>query len=49
MKLSKFCDENLVIFDMKAGSKAEAIDGVVRVITAKDIPGENRYGKIILG
>ena len=25
MKLSKFCDENLVIFDMKAGSKAEAI------------------------
>ncbi len=28
-------------------SDAEKIDGVVRVITAKDIPGENRYGKII--
>ena len=25
MKLSKFCDENLVIFDMKAGTKADAI------------------------
>jgi len=27
--------------------KAEKLPGVVRVITAKDIPGENRYGKII--
>ncbi|MFQ5498895.1 MAG: molybdopterin-dependent oxidoreductase [Candidatus Zixiibacteriota bacterium] len=26
---------------------AEALEGVVRVITAADIPGENRYGKII--
>ena len=28
-------------------SKAESIPGVVRVITAADIPGENRYGKVI--
>ncbi|MDH4034836.1 MAG: molybdopterin-dependent oxidoreductase, partial [candidate division Zixibacteria bacterium] len=28
-------------------SDAEQIPGVVRVITAKDIPGDNRYGKII--
>lgn len=28
-------------------SNAEKIDGVTRVITAKDIPGENSYGKII--
>jgi CO/xanthine dehydrogenase Mo-binding subunit/aerobic-type carbon monoxide dehydrogenase small subunit (CoxS/CutS family) len=28
-------------------SKAEKIPGVIRVITAKDIPGENSYGKIV--
>ena len=29
MKLSKFCDENLVAFDMQAGSKADAIKELV--------------------
>jgi len=29
MKLSKFCEENLVVFNMKAASKEEAIDELV--------------------
>jgi len=29
MKLSKFCEENLVVFNMKATSKEEAIDELV--------------------
>jgi len=29
MKLSKFCDENLVVFNMKAASKADAIEELV--------------------
>jgi PTS system fructose-specific IIC component len=29
MKLSKFCEENLVIFDMKASTKDEAIEELV--------------------
>lgn len=28
-------------------SKAETVPGVVRIITAGDIPGENRYGKVV--
>jgi fructose-specific phosphotransferase system IIA component len=37
MKLSKFCDENLVIFDMKAGSKAEAIEELVELAAASNM------------
>jgi fructose-specific phosphotransferase system IIA component len=29
MKLSKFCDENLITFDLKASSKSEAIEELV--------------------
>lgn len=37
MKLSKFCDENLVIFDMKAGSKADAIEELVDLAAASNM------------
>ncbi len=37
MKLSKFCDENLVLFDMKAGSKADAIVELVDLAAASNM------------
>ncbi len=43
-KRSDFAHAEILSID---STRAEKIDGVVRIITAKDIPGENRYGKII--
>jgi len=37
MKLSKFCEENLVIFDMKASSKDEAIDELVGLAASSNM------------
>lgn len=37
MKLSKFCDENLVLFDMKASSKADAIVELVDLAAASNM------------
>ena len=37
MKLSKFCDENLVIFDMKAGAKADAIVELVDLAASSNM------------
>ncbi|UCG60920.1 MAG: PTS sugar transporter subunit IIA [Candidatus Zixiibacteriota bacterium] len=33
MKLSKFCDESLVIFGLKAGSKTEVIEELVNLVS----------------
>jgi len=44
---TKRSDKAHAIIKLIDVSEAEKIHGVVRVITAKDIPGENRYGKII--
>ena len=43
-KRSERAHADIVSIDCRA---AEGMAGVVRVLTAKDIPGENRYGKII--
>ncbi len=45
--VTKRSDKAHAIIKSIDSSEAEKIEGVVRVITAKDIPGENRYGKII--
>jgi len=37
MKLSKFCDENLVIFDMKASTKDEAINELVALAASSNM------------
>lgn len=37
MKLSKFCDENLVVFDMKAESKEAAIDELVDLAASSNM------------
>ncbi len=37
MKLSKFCDENLVVFDMKATNKEEAISELVHLAAASNM------------
>ncbi len=37
MKLSKFCEENLVLFDMKASVKDEAIDELVALAGASNM------------
>lgn len=44
---TKRSDRAHAIIESINSSEAEAIPGVERVITAADIPGENRYGKII--
>lgn len=43
-KRSEKAHANIKLIDT---SEAKKIKGVVRVITAKDIPGENSYGKVI--
>jgi fructose-specific phosphotransferase system IIA component len=37
MKLSKFCDESLVIFDLKASSKDEVIDELVSLAATSNM------------
>lgn len=37
MKLSKFCEENLVIFDMKASNKDEAIEELVALAATSNM------------
>ncbi len=37
MKLSKFCDENLVVFQMKADSKEAAIDELVELAAGSNM------------
>ena len=37
MKLSKFCEESLVIFDMKAATKDEAIDELVTLAASSNM------------
>lgn len=37
MKLSKFCDESLVIFDLKASSKDEVIDELVALAATSNM------------
>lgn len=37
MKLSKFCEENLVIFDMKASTKDEAIEELVALAASSNM------------
>jgi len=37
MKLSKFCDENLVVFDMKAESKGVAIEELVDLAASSNM------------
>lgn len=37
MKLSKFCEENLVIFDMKAATKDEAIEELVGLAASSNM------------
>jgi fructose-specific phosphotransferase system IIA component len=37
MKLSKFCEENLVIFDMKASTKDEAIEELVALAATSNM------------
>ncbi len=37
MKLSKFCEENLVTFDLKAQTKDEAIDQLVELASASSM------------
>ena len=37
MKLSKFCDENLVVFDMQADSKADAIKELVDLAASSNM------------
>src|ERR1035441_6056929 len=41
---SDFVHARIVAIDTSA---AEKVAGVVRVLTAKDVPGENRFGQII--
>lgn len=37
MKLSKFCDESLVVFDVKATTKGEAIDELVTLASTSNM------------
>ncbi|MCP4684637.1 MAG: PTS sugar transporter subunit IIA [bacterium] len=37
MKLSKFCEENLVVFDMKASTKDEAIEELVALAASSNM------------
>lgn len=37
MKLSKFCDENLVVFDLKATNKDEAIEELVDLVATSKV------------
>ncbi len=37
MKLSKFCDENLVVFDLKATSKDKVIEELVALASASNM------------
>ena len=37
MKLSKFCDENLILFNLNATNKSDAIDELVEVISTSNM------------
>ena len=37
MKLSKFCDENLVVFDLKATNKDEVIEELVALAAGSNM------------
>ena len=37
MKLSKFCDESLVVFDLKATNKDEAIEELVNLVATSNV------------
>ncbi len=49
MKLSKFCDENLVIFDMKATNKEEAISELVMLAASSNMikDGDQLLGDVM--
>ncbi len=41
MKLSKFCDESLIVFDLKAQTKDEVIDELVGLVAGSNMVTDN--------